>query len=177
MASTVDVASHGRLYAGIGAGWYEHEWRAYGYGFPEVRDRMGMFREACEIIHRMWTEDYPRFEGKYYAIDAPINEPKGVQKPHPAVLDRWRGERVTLRLVAQVGRRLQRRRFRPGDVDTIRHKLDVLKRHCEELGRDYDEIIKSTSVDIHVIDDMNECRAATAERAAINPTTITQQAP
>src|SRR5215207_10470288 len=69
VAATVDHVSGGRLEMGIGAGWYEHEWRAYGYGFPEVRDRMGMFREACEIIHRMWTEDYPKFEGKYYTID------------------------------------------------------------------------------------------------------------
>ena len=61
IASTVDVASHGKLYAGIGAGWYEHEWRAYGYGFPEARDRAGMLREACEITHKMWTEDYSEF--------------------------------------------------------------------------------------------------------------------
>ena len=103
IASTVDAASHGRLYAGIGAGWYEHEWRAYGFGFPELRDRMGMFREACEIIHRMWTEDDPEFEGKYYTIDGPINEPKGVQKPHPPFWIGGGGERVTLRLVAQWG--------------------------------------------------------------------------
>src|SRR2546429_3142819 len=83
LASTVDVASHGRLNAGLGAGWYEHEWRAYGFGFPELKERMGMFKEACEIIHRMWTEDDPVFKGKYYTIDRPINEPKGVQKPHP----------------------------------------------------------------------------------------------
>lgn len=83
IASTMDVASHERLNAGIGAGWYEHEWRAYGYGFPELEERMGMFKEACEIIHRMWTEDYPVFRGEYYTIDRPINEPKGVQKPHP----------------------------------------------------------------------------------------------
>src|SRR3712207_3252806 len=57
MASTVDVMSHGRLYFGLGAGWYEHEWRAYGYGFPKVPERMRAFREACEIIHRMWTEE------------------------------------------------------------------------------------------------------------------------
>src|SRR4051794_36448199 len=61
IASTVDVMSHGRLLCGLGAGWYEHEWKAYGYGFPETRDRMGAFREACEIVHRMWTEDYPVF--------------------------------------------------------------------------------------------------------------------
>src|SRR5436305_9598659 len=73
MASTVDVMSHGRLICGLGAGWYEHEWRAYGYGFPEVPQRMGMFREACAIIHRMWTEDAPVSAGKHYQIDGPIN--------------------------------------------------------------------------------------------------------
>jgi len=109
IASTVDVASHGRLYAGIGAGWYEHEWRAYGYGFPELKDRMAMFREACEIIHKMWTEDYPTFSGSYYAVDRPINEPKGVQKPHPPLWIGGSGERVTLKLVAKWGRRLQHR--------------------------------------------------------------------
>src|SRR5919202_1464829 len=67
MASTVDVMSHGRLYFGLGAGWYEHEWRAYGYGFQEKPERMRRFREACEIIHRMWTEDDVVFEGKFYA--------------------------------------------------------------------------------------------------------------
>jgi len=59
MASTVDVLSHGRLLFGLGAGWYEHEWVAYGYPYPETRERMGAFREACEIISRMWTEDDP----------------------------------------------------------------------------------------------------------------------
>ena len=169
MASTVDVASHGRLYAGIGAGWYEHEWRAYGYGFPELRDRMGMFREACEIIHRMWTEDYPRFDGKYYTIDAPINEPKGVQKPHPSFWIGGGGERVTLKLVARWGDACNVTGSVPGDVDTIRHKLDVLKRHCEDLGGDYDEIIKSTSVKIHVVDDMSNAEQATAAARGDRP--------
>src|SRR5919112_6548270 len=103
IASTIDVASHGRLNAGIGAGWYEHEWRAYGYGFPETPERMGMFREAVEIIHKMWTEDYPSFEGRHYTIDGPINEPKGVQKPHPPLWIGGGGEQVTLKLVAQYG--------------------------------------------------------------------------
>ena len=150
------------MYAGIGAGWYEHEWRAYGYGFPELRDRMGRFREACEIIHRMWTEDYPRFDGKYYTIDAPINEPKGVQKPHPSFWIGGGGEKVTLKLVAKWGDACNVAGSVAADVDTIRHKLEGLKRHCDDLGRDYDEIIKSTSVDIHVVDDMNEAEQATA---------------
>jgi len=64
MASTVDVLSHGRLIVGLGAGWYEHEWNAYGLHFPATGVRLSMFAEACEILSRMWTEDQPRFTGK-----------------------------------------------------------------------------------------------------------------
>jgi len=155
IASTVDVASHGRLYVGLGAGWYEHEWRAYGYGFPETRDRMGMFREAVEIVHRMWTEDYPEFQGTYYTIDRPINEPKGVQKPHPPLWIGGGGERVTLRLVAKWGDACNI----GGDVETLRHKLEVLERHCDEVGRNFEEIIKSTGIAVHLVQS-----EATAER-------------
>jgi F420-dependent oxidoreductase-like protein len=143
IASTVDVASHGRLYAGIGAGWYEHEWRAYGYGFPEVPERMRMFREAVQIIHAMWTEDYPTFQGRYYSIDQPINEPKGVQQPHPPLWIGGGGEQVTLKLVAQYG---DASNFGSGNADIIRDKLEILKRHCEAVGRDYDTITKSTEI-------------------------------
>jgi F420-dependent oxidoreductase-like protein len=158
IASTVDVASHGRLNAGIGAGWYEHEWRAYGYGFPELKERMGMFKEACEIIHRMWTEDYPTFKGKYYTIDRPINEPKGVQKPHPPLWIGGSGERVTLKLVAQFGDACNV----GGDPETIRHKLGVLRQHCETVERNYDDIVKSAEAEVLVIgrgDDPERARA------------------
>jgi len=148
IASTVDVARHGRLYVGLGAGWYEHEWRAYGYGFPETRDRMGMFREAVEIVHRMWTEDGPEFRGKHYTIDKPINEPKGVQKPHPPLWIGGGGEKVTLKLVAQWGDACNI----GGDVDTVRRKIDILKQHCDSVGRDENEIIKSTSVAVHLVE-------------------------
>lgn len=147
IASTVDVASHGRLNAGIGAGWYEHEWKAYGYGFPELRERMGMFKEACEIVHKMWSEDYPTFKGKYYSIDRPINEPKGVQKPHIPLWIGGSGERVTLKLVAQFGDACNI----GGDPETIRHKLGVLREHCNAAGRNYDDIIKSSEANVLVI--------------------------
>ncbi len=159
IASTVDVASHGRLNAGIGAGWYEHEWRAYGYGFPEVPERMGMFREAVQIIHKMWTEDRPTFQGKRYAIDGPINEPKSAIPGQKVSM--WiggGGEKVTLKLVAQyadacnVGR----------DPETCRHKLEVLKGHCETVGRNYDEIIRSAEADVFLTREGEDPAAATA---------------
>ena len=159
IASTVDVASHGRLLAGIGAGWYEHEWRAYGYGFPEVPERMRMFREACEIIHRMWTEEYPRFSGKHYAIDGPINEPKGVQKPHPPLWIGGGGEKVTLKLVAKWGDACN---VGGGNPETIREKLEILKRHCDTLDRDYDEIVKSTNVNVFLVDEGSDIERVTA---------------
>ncbi len=159
IASTVDVMSHGRLYAGIGAGWYEHEWLAYGYGFPETRDRMGMFREACEIIHKMWTEDYPKFQGKYYTIDGAINEPKGVQKPHIPLWIGGGGEKVTLKLVAKWGDACNV----TSDVEQLSHKLEVLKGHCNTVGRDYDEIIKSTSLSIHLIENEGQEEQETAQ--------------
>jgi F420-dependent oxidoreductase-like protein len=149
IASTVDVASHGRLDAGLGAGWYKHEWEAYGYEFPETPKRMQRFKEAVQIVHTMWTEEKPVFKGKHYQIDGPINEPKGAQKPHIPFWIAGGGEKVTLKLVAQYGDACNIGR----EPDGIRHKLDVLKRHCDTLGRNYDEIIKSAEADIVLIDE------------------------
>jgi F420-dependent oxidoreductase-like protein len=147
MASTVDVLSHGRLYCGVGAGWYEHEWRAYGYGFPETRDRMRAFREAVQIMTKMWTEDHPTFSGEYYTIDAPINEPKGARKPHPSFWIGGSGEKVTLKLVAQYADACNI----GGDVETVRHKLEVLRQHCDTVGRDYDQITRSASMEDSIL--------------------------
>jgi F420-dependent oxidoreductase-like protein len=146
IASTVDVASKGRLYAGFGAGWYEHEWRAYGYGFPETRERMAMFKEATEIIHKMWTEDNPTFEGKYYTIDSPINEPKSHKPGYKIPL--WiggGGPQVTLKLVAQYGDACN------VGADVAAEKLEILKGHCDKVGRNYDEITKSSSLTVYPI--------------------------
>ncbi len=145
IASTVDVASHGRLYAGLGAGWYEHEWKAYGYEWAEVPERMAAFREAVEIVHRMWTEERPVFTGKHYHIDQPINEPKGVRKPHPSFWLGGGGEKVTLKLVAKYA---DGANFGNGDPEIVRQKAAVLREHCDRLDRDYDRIRKSTSYHI-----------------------------
>jgi F420-dependent oxidoreductase-like protein len=141
VAATVDVISGGRVEMGIGAGWYEHEWRAYGYGFPEPRARMRMFREACEIITRMWTEDEPTFHGEHYTIDQPINEPKGVRKPHPSFWIGGSGEQVTLKLVARFADACN---F-AGDPETLRRKYDILRGHCETVGRDFESITRSSN--------------------------------
>ncbi len=162
MTSTVDVLSHGRLYFGLGAGWYEDEWRAYGYGFPETRQRMRAFREACAIITKMWTEDYPEFSGETYTIDKPINEPKGVRKPHPSFWIGGGGEQVTLKLVARYGDACNL----GGNVDptVVERKLTVLRDHCDTVGRDYDSIIKSTSIEDIVLVRPGEAPAAAIAR-------------
>jgi F420-dependent oxidoreductase-like protein len=165
MASTVDVMSHGRLFCGLGAGWYEHEWRAYGYGFPETRERMRAFREACEIVHKMWTEDEPTFKGEYYTIDKPINQPKGARKPHPMLWIGGGGEQVTLRLVARYGDACN---VGNGDVATIQHKLEVLRGHCDTVGRNYDDLVRSTTLNVLPLRAGQDPMEATAKtRAAL----------
>jgi F420-dependent oxidoreductase-like protein len=141
MASTLDVLSHGRLNFGIGSGWYEHEYRAYGYEYPDAPERLRYVREAVQVILAMWTQEEAHFEGKYYQVRGAINQPKGVQKPHIPLLIGGDGEKVTLKMVAQyadacnVG----------NDLATIRQKFDVLKAHCGAVGRDYESIRRTTT--------------------------------
>jgi len=139
MAAGVDVMSHGRLILGIGAGWYEHEFLAYGYEYPETPDRLRMLREALQVIKAMWTQERAEFEGHFYQLRGAINEPKPVQKPHPPIWIGGAGEKVTLKLVAQYGDACN---FN-ADVATVRHKLNVLREHCETVGRDYDSVLKT----------------------------------
>jgi len=147
MASTVDALSHGRLDFGIGAGWYEEEYAAYGYPFPSTRERLQRLREAVEVILAMWTQEEAKFEGTYYQVRGAINQPKGVQKPHIPLLIGGGGEKVTLRLVAQYANACNI----GGDIPTIKHKLAVLKQHCEQLGRDYESIKRTTLIDDCII--------------------------
>jgi len=139
MASCIDVLSRGRLILGIGAGWYEHEYLAYGYDYPETPDRLRMLREALQLIKAMWTQEEATFEGRFYQVRGAINEPKPVQKPHPPLWIGGGGERVTLKLVAQYGDACNI----GGDIANVRHKLEVLREHCEAVGRDYDSILKT----------------------------------
>ena len=161
MASTVDVLSHGRLDFGIGAGWYEHEYNAYGYTYPATGDRLRMLREALQVIRAMWTEPYASFEGDHYRISGAINEPKGVQKPHPPIWVGGSGEKVTLKLAAQYG---DATNFggHLDDMSWYRHKLDVVRAHCETAGRDFDAMIHSTNVETTAVREGDDPEQLTA---------------
>lgn len=148
MASTVDVLSHGRLNFGIGAGWYEHEYRAYGYEYPDAPTRLRHLREAVQVILAMWTQEEAVFDGTYYQVHGAINQPKGVQRPHIPLLIGGGGEKVTLKLVAQYGDACNV----SGDLETIRHKFDVIKQHCETVGRDYESIHRTSTTFCSIAD-------------------------
>ncbi|NBU64958.1 MAG: LLM class F420-dependent oxidoreductase [Chloroflexia bacterium] len=166
IASTIDVMSAGRLLCGLGAGWYEHEWRAYGYGFPDVPERMRAFREAVEIVVKMWTEEKPTYQGKFYTINEPINEPKGIQTPHIPLWLGGGGEKVTLKLVAKYA---QACNVGGGDPALVSQKLAILKEHCETLGRSYDAITKSTSINVFMLKPGEDAEQATAKvRGAVS---------
>ena len=164
MASTVDVLSHGRLDFGLGAGWYEHEYRAYGYPYPEAKERLRQLREAVQIILAMWTQDEATFAGNYYPGQR-RHQPtqRGSKTAHPLLIGGG-GEKVTLKLVAQYADACNI----GGDIPTIKHKLAVLKQHCDNLGRDYNSIRRTTLID--------DCAIAETEQAAIAKLTPNQRA-
>src|SRR3989440_1775083 len=151
MASTVDVLSHGRLTFGIGAGWYEPDFRAYGYAYPDGPERLRQLQEAVQVILAMWTQEEATFEGNYYQIRGAINQPKGVQQPHIPLMIAGSGEQVTLKLVARYGDACNIQ----GDLATLEHKFAVLKQHCETVGRDY-ESIHRTALTLCIIGDTDE---------------------
>jgi len=159
MASTLDVLSHGRLNFGIGAGWYEHEYKAYGYPYPDAPERLRMLREALQVIHAMWSQEEAVFEGKYYQVRGAINQPKGVQKPHIPILIGGSGEKVTLKLVAQYGDACNV----SGDLKTLQHKLEVLKGHCENVGRNFSDIHVTTGTYCSIADTDEEALALVPE--------------
>ncbi|MGA2111776.1 MAG: LLM class F420-dependent oxidoreductase [Anaerolineales bacterium] len=137
MASTVDIISRGRLTLGIGAGWFEKEYMQYGWEFPlRPATRIGQLEEAVRLIKAMWTQPRATFDGRYFHVREAILEPKPVQKPHPPVMIGGSGEQLTLRAVARQADACNL--F--GSPAEVRHKLEVLRQHCQAEGRRYDEI-------------------------------------
>jgi F420-dependent oxidoreductase-like protein len=140
--TTVDVLSGGRSYFGVGAGWFEREARGLGVPFPETKVRFEQLEETLRIAHQMWSDDVGPFEGKHYRLAETLCVPRPLGRPHPPILIGGFGEQKTLRLVARYGDACNL--FLHLGWDVIRHKLEVLRRHSEEVGRDYAEIEKTT---------------------------------
>jgi len=136
--TTLDVLSGGRAMLGIGAAWNEEESRGLGLNFPPIAERFELLEDALKICLQMWSGDDGPFTGTHAKLERTLNSPQAISRPHPPILIGGSGERKTLRLVARYA---QACNLFPGpDLD---HKLDVLRRHCETEGRDYDEIEKT----------------------------------
>lgn len=148
MLTTLDVIAHGRTIVGLGAAWHEDEFHAYGWPFPSVRERMERLEEAVQIVDRMMTQRPAAFTGRHYTIAGAYNDPPPVgrhgAKARPPLMIGGDGERVTLRLVAQYADFCNV--F--GDPETVGRKYAVLRRHCEQVGRPYDDITRSNHVSI-----------------------------
>ena len=137
MASSLDVVSDGRLVLGIGAGWMEEEYKAYGYPFPRLRVRAEQLEEGIEVVKRLLVEPRATFQGKYYALDEAVNNPKPIQKPHPPILIGGAGEKLVLPIVA---RHADIWNCPNNHATELERRLDVLRRHCAAAGRNPDEI-------------------------------------
>ena len=146
VTSTIDVISGGRLDWGIGAGWYEGEFRAYGYDFPSAGTRIAMLNDCVEIVKRMWTEADATYEGAHFSVAGAQCDPKPVQDPHPPIWIGGGGERKTLRVVAT---HATHSNF-GGKPDEWAHKRDVLRGHCEAVGRDPEEITMTWSPEVFI---------------------------
>lgn len=160
MATTIDHVSSGRLELGIGAAWYEMEHDQYGIPFHSVGRRIRMMGETAKILRSLWTEQRTTFEGRYYTIRDALSEPKPVQKPHIPLWIGGMGEQLTLRMVAESADGWNTF-YMP--EEGYRHKLDVLARHCAEVGRDPGDIRKALVVQAVVGEDDADV-AARAER-------------
>ncbi|HEY0471148.1 MAG TPA: LLM class F420-dependent oxidoreductase [Kribbella sp.] len=136
--TTLDVISGGRALVGIGAGWNEEESRGLGFPFPPVAERFERLEETIQYLLQMWSDDDGPFHGRYYQAERLMNVPQALTKPHPPIMIGGGGEKKTLRLVAKYAQACNL--FNTPDLE---HKLDVLKQHCEDVGRDYDEITKT----------------------------------
>ncbi|WP_022892572.1 LLM class F420-dependent oxidoreductase [Agromyces subbeticus] len=166
VAATIDVISGGRLEMGIGGGWYEHEWRAYGYGFPEIPERLGRLREGVDIMHQAWTTGSATLDGKYYQVDGAIVQPQPLQAGGIPIWIAGGGEKVTLRIAAKYASYTN---F-AGSAEEFAHKSEVLRGHCEKLGTDFDAITRSS--EFHTIvgaDDADVARRVAAVEARVAP--------
>jgi F420-dependent oxidoreductase-like protein len=154
VTTTLDVISGGRAFHGIGAGWFEEEHRAYGYGFPPLKERFERLEDHLRIVRAMFTEEQATVAGDHHSVTGAYNNPKPLRGDIPILIG-GSGERKTLRMVAQYadGCNLF------GDPERARHLLGVLEGHCENAGRDMGEITKTSMATILIADSDDGVRA------------------
>jgi len=146
--TTLDVLSGGRAYLGIGAAWNEEEATGLGIPFPPVKERFERLEETLQIAKQMWSGDEGKFNGKHYQLGRTLNSPQPISKPHPPILIGGTGEKKTLRLVAKYANACNL--FAGMGIEALKGKLDILKKHCDAVGRDYAEIEKTTLDTVHL---------------------------
>ena len=137
-ATTLDVLSGGRAYFGVGAGWYEHEAKALGVPFPPMKERFERLEETVQIALQMWSGKVEAYNGKHYQLAQTLNVPQPISEPHPAIMIGGAGEKRTLPLVAKYADACNLYAFE--ETDALRAKLDVLRRHCDAIGRPFQAI-------------------------------------
>jgi F420-dependent oxidoreductase-like protein len=177
MATTLDVISKGRAIFGIGAAWNEVEHAGYGFEFPPIGERMDRLDEALTIARKMFTEERPSFTGKHYRIEEALNSPRPIQPGGPRILIGGGGERRTLRLVARHGDISHWW----GTLDDLKHKSEVLERHCEAEGRDFSTILRTAGSPVVLVEDERQAAAMAerippARRGLMAPATVEQAA-
>jgi F420-dependent oxidoreductase-like protein len=158
VAASIDVISDGRVEMGIGAGWYEGEYLGYGYPFPKPSVRIGQLKEAVEIMQRLWTEDEVTFEGSHYRLDRAIGAPKPVQDPHIPLWIAGGGEQLTLNVAARYASYTNFGQT----LEDFAHKSRVLRDHCVDVGRDFDDITRSSLFSIVCAETEREVEARLA---------------
>jgi F420-dependent oxidoreductase-like protein len=151
-AACVDVMSGGRLILGLGAGWYEREYEAYGYEYPSAKHRLQLLDEALQVIPQLWSEETVTFDGKHVHLDGAYCEPQPLRTPRPPILVGGGGEQVTLRLAA---RHADATNWQVG-LEQFVHKSRVLARHCDEIGRDPGSIVRTHGPDCLIVDTEDE---------------------
>jgi len=154
MASTVDQISNGRLNLGIGAAWYKREHDAFGWEFPDIRERCDRLEEAVELIKMLFTTEGPvDYNGRYYKLNKAYLSPACTQKPHVPIMVGGNGEKRTLRTLARFGDICNIDFNLPGSPEIFKHKLEVVERHCKDIGRDPAEIKKTMLIPLRVEND------------------------
>jgi F420-dependent oxidoreductase-like protein len=141
IAATVDVISGGRLQMGIGGGWYEHEWRAYGYGFPSAGVRLGRLDEGVQIMRDAWQHGTATLEGRYYQVNGAIVQPKPLQENGIPLWIAGGGEQKTLRIAAKYAQYTNY----TAEPEAFARKSEILAKHCRDVGTDFDAIVRSAN--------------------------------